>query len=313
MGGCGALLLRPAEIQAWADSVQRESAGPFQINLWVPDPAPQRDSLHEASVRRFLAQWGPEPAEADADSQPVSFGEQCEAMLQARPAVASSIMGLFPPDFVMRLKQAGIAWWATVTTVAEARAAEAAGADVVVAQGAEAGGHRGCFDAAEAEARAVGLFALLPAVADAVRVPVVAAGGIGDGRTAAAALLLGASAVQLGTAFLRCREAAIAPAWADALGLATPEDTRLTRAFSGRAGRSIATAFVKAAAAPGAPSPAPYPVQRGLTRTMRETAARAGDLDRMQAWAGQSARLARAEPASAVVRRIAEGLKEALA
>ena len=313
MGACGALLLRSEAIQAWADAVRRESGSPFQINLWVPDPAPARDLSGEAAMRRFLAEWGPEPAEADADTQPLSFHQQCEAVLQVRPAVASSIMGLFPSGFVERLKQAGIAWWATVTTVAEARAAEAAGADVVVAQGAEAGGHRGCFEAREAEARAVGLLALLPAVADAVRVPVVAAGGIADGRTAAAALLLGASAVQLGTAFLRCPEAAVAPAWAIALGDAAPEDTQLTRAFSGRAGRSIATAFVTAAAATGAPLSAPYPVQRGLTRAMREAAVRNGNLDSMQAWAGQAARLARAEPAGAVVRRIAAGLQEALA
>ncbi len=313
MGGCGAVLLRPAEIQAWADAVRRESAGPFQINLWVPDPAPVRNEPREAAMRRFLAAWGPEPGAADADAQPIAFDQQCEAILKVRPAVASSIMGLFPPGFVGRLKAAGIAWWATVTTLAEARAAEEAGADVLVAQGAEAGGHRGCFDAAEAEARAVGLFALLPAVADAVRVPVVAAGGIGDGRMAAACMLLGASAVQLGTAFLRCKEAGIAPAWASALGGAAPEDTVLTRAFSGRAGRSIATAYVTASTAPGAPPPAPYPVQRGLTRSMREAGVRAGDLDRLQAWAGQSARLARAEPAGAVVRRIAAELRDALA
>ncbi len=313
MGGCGALLLRPADIQAWADAVRRETAGPFQINLWVPDPPPERDPAREAATRRFLAGWGPDMAETAGDAQPLPFDEQCEAILQARPAVASSIMGLFPSGFADRLRQAGIAWWATVTTVAEARAAEAAGADVVVAQGSEAGGHRGCFEAAEAEIRAVGLFALLPAVVDAVRVPVVATGGIADGRTAAAALLLGASAVQIGTGFLRCPEAAIAPAWADALGQAAPEGTRLTRAFSGRAGRCLATAFVAAAASPDAPPPAPYPVQRGLTRAMREAAAGTGDLDRLQAWAGQSARLARAEPAGAVVRRIAAELRDALA
>ena len=313
MGACGALLLSPAEIQAWADAVRRHGAGPFQINLWVPDPLPERDTGRESAMRAFLARWGPEVAAAEAEARPVPFDAQCEALLGARPAVASSIMGVFPPAFVGRLKQAGIAWWATATTVAEARAAEAAGADVVVVQGAEAGGHRGCFVAADAEAGAVGLFALLPAVADAVRVPVVAAGGMADGRMAAAALLLGASAVQPGTAFLRCPETGIAPAWADALAGAAPEDTSLTRAFSGRAGRSLATAFVRAAAEPGAPAAAPYPVQRSLTRAMREAAVRTGDVGRMQAWAGQSARLARAEPAAAVVRRIADGLREALA
>ena len=150
MGACGALLLRPAEIQAWADAVRRESAGPFQINLWVPDPAPDRHLQREGAMRDFLAHWGPEVAASEADAQPVPFSQQCEAVLAARPAVASSIMGLFPPGFVERLRQAGIAWWATVTTAAEARAAEAAGADVVGAQGAEAGGHRGSVEAARA-------------------------------------------------------------------------------------------------------------------------------------------------------------------
>ena len=155
-------------------------------------------------------------------------------------------------------------------------AAEAAGADVVVAQGMEAGGHRGCFDAGRAEAEMVGLFALLPAVVDAVRVPVVATGGIADGRGVAAALLLGASAAQVGTGFLRCPEAKLHPAWAEALGRTRPEGTRVSRVFSGRAGRSVATEYVQAATAPDAPAPAPYPVQRGLTAAMRAAAAEGG-------------------------------------
>jgi nitronate monooxygenase len=234
-------------------------------------------------------------------------------MLAASPPIMSSVMGLFPPDFVAKLKARGITWFANVSTVAEARAAEAAGADVIVAQGAEAGGHRGCFDAAQAERRQVGLFALLPAVVDAVGVPVVATGGIADPRGAAAALALGASAVQIGTGFLRCPEANIHPAWADALARTVPEDTVVSRAFSGRAGRSIATDYVVAALAADAPLSAPYPVQRGLTAPMRAAAQKAGDVQCMQAWAGQSAALARAEPAAEVMRRIWEGAKAILA
>ncbi len=311
-GACGALLMQPAEIAAWADAVRAQTDRPFQVNLWLPDPMPARDAAHEAHVREFLGKWGPPVPPAAGDALPLDFAVQCEALLAARPAIASSIMGLYAPEFVARLKAAGIAWFATVTTVTEAKAAESAGADAVVVQGMEAGGHRGCFEAARAEATQAGLFALLPAVADAVKVPVVATGGIADARGIAAALTLGAAAVQIGTGFLRCPEAGIHPAWAQGLAGALPEKTILTRAFSGRAGRSIATDYAIAAAAPGAPAPAPYPVQRGLTATMRKHAQETGDLQRMQAWAGQSAALARAEPAGELARDLWQGAQRLL-
>ena len=302
LGACGALLMAPDAIVAWANGVRGQSNGAFQLNLWIPDPPPVRDAGQEARVRAFLRQFGPEvPAEA-ADAAPPDFAAQCEALLKAGPPIISSIMGVYPPDFVAAIKARGIAWFATVTTVAEAKAAEAAGADVVVAQGAEAGGHRGRFEAAAAERDAVGLFALLPAVADAVGIPVVATGGIADARGVAAAFTLGASAVQIGTGFLRCPEAGLNPAWSAGLAASAPEDTMLTRAFSGRAGRSIATSYARAAAE--GPVPAPYPVQRALTQAMRDEAAKAGDLGRMQAWAGQSAGLARAEPAGALLQSL---------
>lgn len=304
MGALGALLMDPAAIAAWVARWRESTAGPLQINLWVPDPPPLRDAAHEARVRAFLARFGPPVPDAAGDAPLQDFAAQCQALLAARPAAVSSIMGLYPPAFVQQLKAAGIAWFATVTTVAEALAAEAAGADVIVAQGAEAGGHRGAFDAAHAHERAVGLFALLPQVVDAVRLPVVATGGIADARGIAAALVLGASAVQIGTGFLRCPEAGIAPAWAEALAGTRPEHTRLTRAFSGRWGRAIETGYVRAAAAPEAPEPAPYPVQRGLTAGMRKAAEAASNLHAMQAWAGQGAALAAAEPAAALARRL---------
>jgi nitronate monooxygenase len=312
LGACGALLLQPTAMAAWAQEMRAGSSGPFQLNLWVPDPPPVRNPEREAAVRAFLAGWGPEVAATAGDVAPRDFAAQCEALLDAAPPIVSSIMGLYPPDFVRRLKQRGISWWANISTVAEARAAETAGADVVVAQGMEAGGHRGCFDAAQAEAAMVGLFALVPAVADAVRVPVVATGGIADARGVAAALLLGASAAQIGTGFLRCPEANLHPTWADALARTPPEGTLVSRAFSGRAGRSLATAYARAATAPDAPAPAPYPVQRGLTQAMRDAAGKAGDIDRMQAWAGQSAALARAVPAGEVVRDLWDGAQALL-
>lgn len=299
MGACGALLMSPLEICRWGEAFRGQTNGAFQINLWIPDPPPARDAAHEAEIRHFLSRWGPTVPPRAGDATPPDFAAQCRAVLETGPAVASSIMGVFPPDMVAEMKAGGIAWLATVTTVAEARAAKAAGADAIIAQGMEAGGHRGAFRAAHAD-RLVGLMSLLPAVVDAVNLPVVAAGGIADGRGVAAALALGASAVQIGTGFLRSPEADIPPAWADALAGVPPEGTMITCAFSGRPGRSLANAYAQAAALPTAPTPAPYPVQRGLTSAMRAQAVEANEVDRMQAWAGQSAALARAEPAAAL-------------
>ena len=313
MAAAGLLLHDPAGIRAWMEEFRTSSNGAVQLNLWIPDPPPVRDAAHEERVRGFLGAWGPPVPPQAGDATPPDFAAQCEAMLASGAPILSSVMGLYPPAFVARMKERGVLWFAVVSTVAEAVAAEAAGADVIIAQGAEAGGHRAAFEAEGAERRAVGLMSLLPAVVDAVRVPVVATGGIADGRGVAAALALGASAAQVGTAFLRCPEAKTNPAWADALARTRPEDTVITRAFSGRAGRSIATAYALASLAPDAPEPAPYPVQRGLTSAMREAAGQARDVERMQAWAGQSAALARAEPAGDVVRRLWQEAEQLLA
>jgi nitronate monooxygenase len=306
MGAAGLLLHQPHAIAAWMSEFRAGSRGPVQLNLWIPDPPPPRDRAHEDRVRAFLAAWGPPVAPDAGDASPPEFGAQCQALLAAAPAAISSVMGLYPPAFVAEMKARKIAWFAAVSTVAEALAAEAAGADVIVAQGAEAGGHRAAFEAAAAERQMVGTLSLVPAVVDAVRLPVVATGGIADGRGVAAALLLGASAVQVGTAFLLSPEAGIHPAWAEALVRARPEGTVVTKAFSGRPGRSLATDYVVTASSVDAPPPAPYPVQRGLTSAMRQAAQTSGDVQRMQAWSGQSAGLARAQPAAEIVRRLWE-------
>jgi nitronate monooxygenase len=314
MAALGALLLDAKAIADWVQRF-RAAAGAdaaLQINLWVPDPAPRRNAQHEAQLREFLSQFGP-PVPADAADTPLQdFSAQCQAVLAAKPRAVSSIMGVYPPAFVRQLKAAGILWLANVTTVAEARAAAQAGADVIVAQGAEAGGHRGAFEAPSARDRAVGLFALLPQVVDAVDVPVVATGGIGDARGVAAALMLGASAVQIGTALLHSPEAGISPAWAQALKGLAPEDTQLTRAFSGRWGRAISSHYVRAAAAPTAPKPAPYPVQRGLTAVLRKHAEAAGNVQHMQAWAGQGSGLVQAQAAADCVQHLWQGAQALL-
>ncbi|MEX0692822.1 MAG: nitronate monooxygenase [Rhodospirillales bacterium] len=309
LGACGVLLMQPDAIKTWCADVRAGSNGGFQLNLWIPDAAPKREETTEQAVRTFLGAWGPEVPAAAGDVMPPDFEEQCEAMLEANPLIISSIMGLYPTAFVERMKAKGIKWFATSTTVAEARAAENAGADVIVAQGMEAGGHRGAFDPAKAESTMVGLFSLLPAIVDHVKLPVIATGGIADARGVAAALALGASAVQIGTGFLRCPEAKLPTAWSDAIGYTLPEETLVTRTYSGRSGRSIASAYARAAIAPGAPVPAPYPIQRNLTQAMRDIGIKNNDIDRIQAWAGQSSKLAVAKPAGMLIKEIWDGAK----
>lgn len=313
MGACGALMMAPDAIAAWANEFRQGCQGAFQINLWIPDPPPARSPESEERVRAFLAGWGPSVSAEMADAALPQFEAQCDAVLAAKPEAISSIMGIYPPAFVEEMKSRGIRWFATATTVAEARAAEKAGADAVIAQGMEAGGHRGAFHADAAETELIGLMALLPQVCDAVSIPVIAAGGIADGRGVAAALILGASAAMIGTGFLRSPEAKLPPAYAERLGRTEAHGTRLTRAFSGRWGRSVRTKYVEAFASPGAPAPAPYPVQRGLTRLMREEAVKTGDSERMQMWAGQSAGLARDQSAAVITEELWEQARAFLA
>lgn len=319
MGACGALRDSPQAITEWVAQFRRDGGGPLQLNTWVPLPAPARETGEPAgadparargvrAAQEFLSRFG--AAAAPPAGSPPDVEAQVEAMLTARPTVISSMMGLLRPGHVQRLHRDGIAWFACVTTLDEALAAEAAGADAVVAQSAEAGGHRGTFDQAAAERTAVGMFALLPRLADRLRVPVVAAGGIADGRGLAAALSLGASAVQIGTALLRTPEAGISAGWDAALADLAPEDTVTTRAYTGRLARAAPSEFLTAWTRPGTPPPAPFPEQSALVAAVR--AGGGGTLEPENRWAGQNAALARRVPASEVVRSMWTEAREIL-
>ncbi|SFM97136.1 nitronate monooxygenase [Pseudonocardia ammonioxydans] len=298
MGASGVVNDTPEKIERWVGRY-RELVGdaPLQLNLWIPDP-PASDAVGAQAA--FLDGLGGSAAAAPGPAP--DFTTQFEAVLAARPTAVSTIMGLLTPEQAAAARDAGVAWFATATTLDEALAAERAGADVVVAQAMEAGGHRGSVDPDAAEATTVGLFALIPWLADALTVPVVAAGAVADGRSLAAALTLGAAGVQVGTALLRTPEAGVDAGWAAALDGLAPEDTVMTRAYTGRLARGIATEYVRAWARPDAPAPAPYPHQRHLVARYR--AGERGTLDRVNHWAGQAAARATTEPAGEVVARM---------
>ncbi len=224
---------------------------------------------------------------------------QIEAILQSGASVFSITFGLPSAAQVVRLGQGGLVRIGTANTVEEARRVEASGFEAVVAQGSEAGGHRGTF-IGSFERGLVGTMALVPQVVDAVKVPVVAAGGIMDGRGWVAAEALGAAGVQLGTAFLAADECGAVPAYKEAVLAATDDGTAVTRAFSGRPARGLVNRFLTAAEL--ADALLPYPLQNALTRAMRTAAARAGRAELLSLWAGQAARLARRGPAAEIVR-----------
>lgn len=238
----------------------------------------------------------------------VPYGTFCEAHLDVlrarRPAVVSFHFGLPSPDMLAAVKETGAFVLSTATTVAEARRLEADGADAIIAQGTEAGGHRGTFLGTDPTVQP-GLFALLPQVASAVSVPVVAAGGIADGRAIAAAFMLGASAVQIGTAFLRCPESAIPDAYRRALAEAGDDSSRVTPLFSGKPARALRNRLTEELR-DAEDDVVPYPGQLSVVAPLRKDPA-AGDYgDFASMWAGQSASLGRTMPAADLVRVLAE-------
>jgi nitronate monooxygenase len=313
MGAFAAATLKPGAIAAGAAAVRALTARPFCINLFVlRDSSPDAATLERANARlaTFRAELGlsdPVPPARFCEDPAAQF----EALLEAAPALASFAFDVHTADKVERLHARGCKVAGTATNVAEALAWEAAGADFVCAQGAEAGGHRGTF-IGDYEASLTGTMALVPQIVDAVKVPVIAAGGIMDGRGIAAALMLGAQAVQMGTAFLDCVESGIHPAWKAAIAAAGDTDTRVTLAFSGRMARGIDNEFMRRMADFQWEVPA-YPVQNALTGDIRAEAARQNKPDYMSLWAGQGVAMRRGGNAGELVIRLVDETRVALA
>jgi nitronate monooxygenase len=265
----------------------RQSVGdrPFIVNLFVlepVDPAPEIVARAMAEIAPYRAELGL-PAQSVPQRWAEDFSRQFEALVAAAPPAASFTFGLLSPEQARALKARGIALIGTATSVAEALAWREIGADAICAQGMEAGGHRGTF-LGRVEDSLIGVSSLVPAILRAVDLPVIAAGGIMDGRGIAAMRLLGADYVQMGTAFLLSEESAISAPWKAALKAAKPDSTKLTRAFSGRFARGIENRFMREMEGRDVP---PYPIQNALTQDLRKACAAAGRDDMLSLWAGQ--------------------------
>lgn len=303
LGSLGAAYLAPDEIRAAVARVKRLTDRPFAVNLFAggatqgaDDPRPMLDLL-----ARWHAALGIDPPvlpPPPADP----FDAQLEAVLDGGAPIFSFAFGIPAREVMAELRRRAVVVLGTATTVDEARALEDAGVDAVVAQGSEAGGHRGTF-LGPFESAMIGTMALVPQVADAVRVPVIASGGIMDGRGIAAARALGAAGVQLGTAFLATDEAGTSAPYRARLRDAAEDATAVTRAYSGRPARGIRTAFMAEVDGGGVPIP-PFPLQNALTRPLRTAAARAGEAEALSLWAGQGLRLLRTGPAAELTRAL---------
>jgi nitronate monooxygenase len=301
LGLIGAAYLTPEQIIDAARSIRRVTDRPFGINLFTggyqtevrADAGPMLSILTD--VHRMLGISPPAVPQIPPDPLPVQF----EAVLEVRPAVFSFTFGLPPAEMIRRARSRGILVAGTATTVEEGSILADAGVDLIVAQGGEAGGHRGTF-AGPFETSLVPTLDLVRGICASVRTPVVASGGLMDGRDISAALAAGACAGQLGTAFLACPETGASPAFKQAVLAADRDTTVITRAFSGRPARGLANAFIEMLQGTEE-AILPYPLQNMLTRTMRTAAAARGEAGYLSLWAGQGVARSRALPAADLV------------
>lgn len=315
-GGLGSLAVEyvsPAQIEKDIARVRELTQRPFAVNLFSPD-ADEELAGDFASLANSLRPYHDRlgiPAPEMPKSAGEKFEEQIEVICRLRVPIVSFTLGIFPAALMEKLKRQSTYVIGTATTVKEAEILEQSGVDAIVAQGSDAGGHRGTFTT-EAEKVLIGTMSLVPQVMDAVSVPVLASGGIMDGRGVVAALALGASAAQMGTAFLASDEAGSNAAAREALLQAHEDETTITRAFSGRPARGLRNEFASQWEESGL-KPMSFPWQNAATRPMRSAAAKANDAGLQSVWAGQGLRMLRRGSAASIVDQIRQEIAETLA
>jgi nitronate monooxygenase len=313
-GFIGAAYLSPDQIIATAAAVRARTSRPFGINLFAPLPNEAGGSPETMLARLapyFIELGLPVPTRPKPPA--ATFDIQLAAALESGASVFSFTFGELPASARDSIRARNMFLIGTATTVEEAVILENSGVDAVVAQGSEAGGHRGTFRGDFASGM-VGGISLVPQIVDAVRIPVIASGGVMDGRGIVAALALGASAVQMGTAFLTCDEAGIPDAYKAAILTAHEDQTRITRAFSGRPARGIVNRFMREIESKeSADAILPFPLQNSLTRLLRTEAAKQGRAEFLSLWSGQGVRLARRQRASELVARLAREIDVGIA
>lgn len=303
LGSIGCATLPTAAIREQVAAIRQATNRPFNLNFFVhapPVPAPEAGARMRARLALYFAEFGLGPVPEPREPFPSFDEDRLGVALELRPRVVSFHFGLPSAAALRRIKDAGCVIMSSATTVAEARSLQANGADVVIAQGFEAGGHRGSFSDSPG-AGMVGTMALVPQIADAVRIPVIAAGGIADGRGIAAAFALGASGVQLGTAFLGCPEAAVSPLYRAQLHAASDDSTEVTRAFTGRPARAIRNRFVAEMADAEALD---FPLQASLVGPLWQVPDETASAQMTPFWAGQAVALLRELPAGQLVEKL---------
>jgi nitronate monooxygenase len=316
LGSFGAHGLEPTAIRDVVAEIRSLTSKPFAMNLWVSMEDEGAFASDASAFERALAPLLPHieavggARPAYAPYQPIRFEDQARALLDAKVPAFSFIFGVPPREILDEARRLRIVILGTATTPEEALALERAGVDVVIASGFEAGGHRGSF-LRPAEDSVTGTFSLVPQVVDAVKLPVVAAGGIADARGIAAAFALGAEGVQMGTVFLACEESGARALHRDAILTGKAGRTGLTNGFTGRLARGIRNQLLEQLNQPGAQI-LPYPLQRTLMRSLALPAQKAGKSELLALWAGQSANLARFPRAQALLRSLVQDVSSKL-